>query len=171
MYHASRAFALKTLQQCFGTGTPNTTLCTYNYFNPTLDTLKLSLEEAKRIANGNVPARVKLDREKVRNVAIAFPIFWGRAMWEAMAELVLSSTHRAWPSIQSWCFPDEPKLSKPKAKRKEIVSLVVKRPIGMPDGEDVQKRETLASLIGEQMRRGRREFGAATQVGILITYN
>jgi hypothetical protein len=169
--HASRALALKTLQQCFGTGTPGTALYTYNYFNPTLDTLKLSLKEAKRIANGNVPAHVKLDREKVRHVEIAFPIFWGRAMWEAMAELVLSSTHRAWPSIRSWCFPDQPKEGKPKAKRKETVSLVIKRPTGTADGEDVQKHETLASLIGEQMHKGRREFGDVTQVGILISYN
>jgi hypothetical protein len=164
--HVARTLALKTLYQAFPTTTKRDT---YIYFNLAIDTLRLSLRSAQRMAMVTTPV-AHYDREHIRHVEIVFPMLWSRTMWAAMAELVLASPHRSWPLIQSWCFPGKRADGKPKATRKELLFLTIKR-TNKATAELPETVNAVAKSIGEKTEAGRLEFGIETQIGIMITYD
>lgn len=161
----SRRLAFQSLHGYFATPSKPVS---YIYFNPKIDILKLSLRSAQRMATVVIP-EAQSGRDQIRDLEIAFTIFWGPEMWLAMAELVLASPHRAWPMIQSWRFPGKRGVGKPKAAQKAMMSLTVKR-VDREHYELPAARDMVSKAIGERFEAGRTQFGEETQIGLHITY-
>ena len=168
--HTSRILAQNILQPLFATDTSGIMLNAYTFFDLSIDTLRLSLEDAQRIAMCQVPEHIRWARDRTRHVEIVFHFTPRLKMCKAIADLVLLSTHRSWPSIRTWSLPNAPKAGEPEASRKEIVKLIVKRPL-IPAEADDEETKDFASRIKEALNQARMDFGEGTQVGISISYN
>lgn len=164
--HLARTAALKDLVPAFPS---NVHQGAYAYFNPAIDTLKLSLTSARRLAMVKVQPAC-WDREHTKNIEISFVIKENDANWETIAELVLLSPHRAWPCVQTWYFPGKGRENKPKPARKARCEVVIKR----YDEKASNSENTIAAVakvIGDAFKAARNDFGEDTQIGVLITYD